>query len=143
MIDVARHSRRGFIAGTLGIAGGLLLSKSIPAAGVTPDEPELFLFDAQRADACRWAAAAECRLGAQPIVGDRVRFARNLLSGGSAPDVFAALSGYADFILLSGCAAEAGYRVLVERVHPAAADETAHGALVYWVAGRRRVSTFG
>ncbi len=140
---IARHSRRGFIAGTLGIAGGLLLSEKIAAAGVAADEPQLLLFDPQRTDACRWAATAECRWTTQPIVGDRVRFARNLLSGASAPDVFAGLSGYADFILLSGCAAEAGYRLLVERLHSAAADEAEHGALVYWIAGRRRVSTYG
>jgi hypothetical protein len=144
MIDVMRHSRRGFIVGTLGVAGGLLLSKRLAAAGTIPDEPQLLLFDPQRTDACRWAAAAECRLGTQPIVGDRVRFARNLLSGDSSPDVFACLSGYADFILLSGCAAEARYRLLTERLHHVAAAETAaHGALVYWIAGRRRVSTFG
>jgi hypothetical protein len=71
-----------------------------------------------------------------------VRFARNLLSSASAPDVFAGLSGYADFILLSGCAAEAGYRLLVERTQPAAVDDTAHGALVYWIAARRRVPIF-
>ena len=142
MIDVVRHSRRGFIAGTLGIAGGLLVSKGIAAAAMASDEPQLLLFDPQRADACRWAATAECRLGTQPIVGDRVRFARNLLSGDSVPDVFACLSGYADFILLSGCAAEARYRLLVEHMH-LAAKATAHGALVYWIAGRRRVSTFG
>jgi len=143
MIAIGRHSRRGFIAGALGATGTLLLSDDIFAAETVPTEPQLLVFDPQRADACRWAATAECRWKKHPIVGDRVRFARNLVCSASTPEKFAGLSGYADFILLSGCAAEAGYRLLSERLQPTAADETPQGALVYWIVERRRVPTFG
>jgi hypothetical protein len=119
-------------------------SVDIMAAG----EPRLFLFDPEHADACRdiaingnlasaRAVAGRATSGTQScearaIVGDRVRFALDLFAAANPPAVVVGVSTYADFILLSGTAAEHGYRVL---------EESAQGSLVSWKIARLRRST--
>jgi hypothetical protein len=126
------YSRRGFIAGAVAAGSGLALL-STPVDMTSAGQPQLFLFDAERADACRNVAgnaAHSCE--ARAIVGDRVRFALDLFAAARAPDVVAGVSTYADFILLSGTAAEHGYRVL---------EESAQGPLVSWRIARLRRPT--
>jgi hypothetical protein len=141
------NSRRGFIAGALAMGGGLvLLSNQRTAFGaLSTAEPQLLLFDPQRADACRSVAGGAghgCAI--RPIAGDRVRFAREILASPDCPEIVSGLTNFADFILLSGCAAEHGYRVLSERVQPAPANENAGGVLVSWkIARMRRATSFG
>jgi len=61
-----------------------------------------------------------------PITGDRVRFATELFAP-DAPEVIAGASTYADFIVLTGTAAEHGYRVI---------EESPRGALTVWKIAR-------
>jgi len=134
----AEHSRREFVVGALAAAGGLILfaGQQNAVAALSSTQPELLVFDPEHADACRAvadnAAAQECTTRA--VVGDRVRFAMELLSAPNAPLVVAGLTSYADFILLSGCAAEHGYRVV---------SETARGPLTSWKVVRRRTTYSG
>jgi hypothetical protein len=124
-------SRRGFIAGVAAVGCGLVLlpKQASAAAGM----PQLFLFDPEHADLCRSLAgstAPSCE--ARAIVGDRVRFALDLFASERAPTVVAGVSTYADFILLTGTAAEHGYRVL---------EELPQGSLVSWKIARLRRPT--
>lgn len=97
-------TRREFMAGTVAAGSALLLQKPLSAA-MAATEPQLFI-------------------GA--ITGDRVRFARDVF-GPSAPEIVGGLTTYADFLVLTGCAAEAGYRVISER---------AEGTLIRWQVAR-------
>jgi len=138
-------SRRGFIAVAAAAGGALALvakqvgtiAKAAPveeaAASVdttSVGEPQLFLFDGDNSATCR---AVSCATLA--ITGDRVRFARGLFPAGGAPEIIGGVSTYADFILLTGCAEEHGYRVIETR---------ATGTLVEWKIVRpRRATSFG
>ena len=141
MSDSTEHSRREFIVGAIAVSGGLLLlgGQQDAAAVMRSAESQLLLFDPERADACRSAeGAVGYGCAVRPIEGDRVRFASELFARGAAPEIVSGLTHYADFILLSGCAEESGYRVLSERVLPAVAESGAHGALIAWKIGRVR-----
>jgi hypothetical protein len=112
-------TRREFMVGTAVAAGALLVDQPVNAARMASTEPRLLLLDLELADAHRVAAEAEavgCR--ALAITGDRVRFGREVFASG-APEIIGGLTTYADYIMLSGCAAEAGYRVLSERAQDA------------------------
>jgi hypothetical protein len=129
-------SRRRFIAGAVAAGGGLaLVAKQGSAFASTPAVEtapvgKFFLFDPEHADACRnIAGSAALSCANRAIAGDRVRFAADLFASESAPQVIAGASTYADFILLSGSAAEQGYRVL---------DESPRGALISWKLARLR-----
>jgi hypothetical protein len=113
------HTRREFIAGTVAVGGFVLLTKYQNAAASV--EPQLVLYDPEAAGARPHACAT------LPVVGDRVRFARDVFGAPAAPAMVAGVTTYADYILLSGCAAEHGYRVLSEPL-PAAGER----ALVEW-----------
>jgi hypothetical protein len=155
MSDSTEHTRRDFIAGAIALSGGLLLSgKGQNALATTPlceeqraaveamllSEPQLVLFDAERSDACRNVSAAATATAAgqgcavRAIEGDRVRFAREVLGAADAPPIVLGHTTYADFILITGSAAEHGYRVLSEQC----ASAGAQGALVTWKIGRLR-----
>lgn len=96
-------------------------------------EPQLFLFDLDHAVAClNVAASANFTCPTRAITGDSVRLAHEVFASGNAPEVVAGASSYADFILLSGTAAEHGYRVL---------EESAQGPLVSWKLARWRRPT--
>jgi hypothetical protein len=144
MSDDTLHSRRDFIAGTLAVGGALLLSKyesatAMSPAGPEPAQPRLVLFDPESTSACRVASdGASHGCATLPVVGDRVRFARDVFGASAAPAVVAGVTTYADYILLSGCAAEHGYRVLSERL-PAAGERF----LVEWKVGVRRSTYSG
>ena len=143
MSDDSEFSRRRFVAGSLIVGGGLVfLAKQSNARGaLAPHESgtsaaapsagtQLLLFNADHADACRAAAEHETRgCIARPVVGDSVRFAREVFAAREAPEIVSGLTHYADFIMLSGCAAEHGYRVI---------SEQAHGSLIAWKVGRGR-----
>jgi hypothetical protein len=136
-------SRRKFVGVALGLSGGFLLPWRQVSAAMLSEAPTLLWFDPTRSDACVVAGAAARRgTATQAITGDRVRFANSQLNG--APQTFAGVSGYADFILLSGCAAEAGYRLVNELSYPVAGAPIARsatgGALVYWSVTQRRIS---
>ena len=141
MNDQHDLSRRGFMSLVLGLSGGALLPWQSVSAAPLSDVPPLLLFDSTRSDACVLASAAARRgTVTQAIVGDRVRFANAQLIG--APRTFSGVTGYADFILLSGCAAEAGYRLVKEIRHSitsvSVADSTTCGTLVFWMMVQRR-----
>jgi hypothetical protein len=126
-------TRREFIVGSSALAGALCLGSSpvtaVPRAGNA--QPEIVLFDPGHAEACRkiGEGVGGCRTLA--ISGDRVRFARQFFSGAAVPSHIAGLTSYSDYVLLSGCAAEHGYRVVAE---------TARGPLVEWKVERRATS---
>jgi hypothetical protein len=120
-------TRREFVAGTVAAGSALLLEKPLSGAAMTATVPQLFVVDYEIADARRVAEAAAskgCRT--VPISGDRVRFAREVFTAGAA-EIVGGITTYADFLVLTGCAAEAGYRVLSER---------AAGALIRWKVAR-------
>ncbi|HEU4625049.1 MAG TPA: hypothetical protein VFS52_09820 [Steroidobacteraceae bacterium] len=117
-------TRREFMIGTVAAGGAIALAPAALAA----TEP-LFLADDELAHASRLAADAASRgWRIVRITGDRVRFAREVFGPG-APDVVAGATRYADFIVLAGCASEAGYRLTGSR---------AEGGLVRWKVVRLR-----
>ena len=144
MSSDARYSRRHFVAGALGVAGAVMcLESHAGASRRLHEEPAVLLFDPARSDARDRAAGMGAGWVARPIVGDRVRFAREMLGNdGAATAKLAGLTSYGDFILLSGCAAEAGYRLTSESLYRAPGG-LEHGALVHWVVERARRPTRG
>jgi hypothetical protein len=121
-------TRREFMVGTVVASSALVLNASAIAAS-----EQVLLVDYDLAHAHRLAADAAnhgCRTLA--ITGDRVRFAREVFGPG-APEVVAGVTTYADFIVLTGCAAEAGYRIINDR---------AEGALVRWKVARLHRSIY-
>jgi hypothetical protein len=145
MNDQHELSRRDFMSLALGLGGGVLLPWRSISAAMSSDVPPLLLFDPTRSDACVLASAAARRgTVTQAITGDRVRFANVRLRG--APSTFAGVTGYADFILLSGCAAEAGYRLVKEIRYPitgaSVADSATCGALVFWMVMQRHLTPY-
>lgn len=141
MSKLQRFSRRAFMAVTLGASSVHLLRRPSAAAVMQGDTP-LIWFDPSRADARDLARAiAQRGTATQAITGDCIRFAREQLT--SAPPVLAGITGHADFILLSGCAAEVGYRLAKEYRYPAASGRGAPGALVFWMVTQRRPSANG
>ena len=134
-----RISRRNFVGVTLGISSAFLLPRWSVAAEMQGPAPMLMFFDPSRADACGLAdAAAQRGTVTRAISGDRIRFAREQIN--SAPSTLAGVTGHADFILLSGCAAEVGYRLVQEYRYPLTRAPDAHGALVFWSVAQRRLS---
>jgi hypothetical protein len=109
MSDETTQTRREFVAGAIAVGGGLVsLSMQRSALGA--------------------ADISEPRLVLREVVGDPVRFAERIFASPETPDMVAGYTSYADFIVLSGCAAEHGYRVTRE--------ETSH-SLVAWTVARR------
>ena len=102
-------TRREFMAGTVAAGSALLLETPLNGAAMVTTEPQLFI---------------------SAITGDPVRFARDVF-GPSAPEIVGGLTTYADYLVLTGCAAEAGYRLISER---------GEGALVRWKVARLRCS---
>ena len=145
MTTSLQHSRRHFIASLFGGAAGLLLCGSDRAVQALSGGVSLFFYDPLRSEARRCAASATahgCVTAA--IVGDRIRLARQWLKpGAAAPEVIMGLSDYADFILLSGSAAEVGYRVENERPIPSSASGGRRSVLMYWSAAQRRPIVIG
>lgn len=123
-------TRRSFAAGAI-VAAGYVVLVSNQAFGVRlPAGESWIVFDPSRADACNFAG--ECnRTGSRttPITGDAFRFARGWIQRAGAPQSFCGVTNYADFVVLSGTAAEAGYRVV---------SEQRLGTLAIWVMARRR-----
>jgi hypothetical protein len=126
-------TRREFVVGASAVGAVLCVGSSavmaMPVAGET--EPEILLFDPEHAEACRKVGEGISGCRTLAVVGDRVRFARQFFSGAAVPSRVAGLTSYSDYILLSGCAAEHGYRVVAE---------TARSALVQWKVERRATS---
>ncbi|HVY79561.1 MAG TPA: hypothetical protein VG994_01155 [Steroidobacteraceae bacterium] len=117
-------TRREFMIGTVAVGGTIALA---PAALAATDS--LFVADDELFYASQLAAEAASRgWRILPVTGDRVRFAREVFGPG-APDVIAGATRYADFIVLTGCASEAGYRLTGSR---------ADGDLVRWKVVRLR-----
>jgi len=114
-------TRREFMVGTAAAAGALLVETPVNAAQMASTEPQLLIVDPAVATE---AVAVGCRTIA--ITGDPVRFGREVFAS-AAPEIIGGLTTYADYIVLSGCAAEAGYRVISER---------AQDALVRWKVAR-------
>jgi hypothetical protein len=116
------------MAGTVAAGSALLLEKRLNAATVAASGPRLLVVDYDLAGAhelAREAASNGCRTLA--LTGDRVRLARDVFAA-DAPDVIGGITTYADFIVLTGCAAEAGYRVLSEQhTSTAASGEAVNG----------------
>ena len=98
-------TRREFMASTVAAGSALLLEKPLNAAAMVSTEPQRFV---------------------TAITGDPVRFARDVF-GPSAPEIVGGLTAYADFLVLTGCAAEAGYRLISER---------SEGPLIRWKVAR-------
>lgn len=126
-------TRREFVAGASAL-GGVLCLMSSPAMAVPFAEradAEVLLFDPDHPDACRKVAEQAGSCTTLAVTGDRVRFASEFFSGAAAPSRVAGLTSYSDYVLLSGCAAERGYRVVAEE---------ARGPLVQWKVERRATS---
>jgi hypothetical protein len=100
----------------LGLAGAL----SVPArAGVVASRRRVALFDPASEAASAFAGAAR-GLGAdvREIKGDRVRLARTLLAGAEEGiEAIAGLGRYADFLLITGCGEDAGWRIAAYGTH--------------------------
>jgi hypothetical protein len=135
-------SRREFVVG-VSAAGGVLAVLSSPAGMALPvakpaelpvaepAESQVLLYDPDHPGACRKVTEAAEGCAKLPIVGDRVRFSREFFAAADAPSRVEGLTSYSDYILLSGCAAEHGYRVVAE---------TARGPLTQWEVERRAIS---
>jgi hypothetical protein len=123
-------TRREFVVGASALGGMLCLGSSAGVA-MPLTEPEILLFDPENTEACRRVSEGVSGCTTLAVVGDRVRFAKQFFSGSAAPSRVAGLTSYSDYILLGGCAAEHGYRVVAE---------TAQGALVQWKVERRATS---
>jgi hypothetical protein len=143
MSDETRQTRREFVAGAIAMGSLVSLNVPSPASGATErpnigdlsemsapaTNAQLLLYDPEHAEACR--RVAEDAAGAcptYPVIGDRVRLANEIFASANAPDIVAGVTSYADFIVLSGCAADHGYRVIRE--------ETSH-TLAAWTVARR------
>ena len=134
-----RISRRDFVGVALGISSAVLLPRWSVAAEMQSAAPMLMFYDPSRTDARGLAdAAAQRGTVTRAITGDRIRFAREQIK--RAPSALAGITGHADFILLSGCAAEVGYRLVQEYRYPLTRAQDAQGALVFWVVAQRRLS---
>jgi len=105
---VSGVGRRGFI----GLAAGAPLAMgALPAWGQRADAGALLiLFDPTMAASARLADQVR-KHGAAVLAlsGDRIRFMRDVVA--SRPRVIAGMTSYADFLLLSGTAAESGFRL--------------------------------
>jgi hypothetical protein len=132
--------RREFVVGASAVGGALAVLSApglaTPSArsampSAKPAESQVLLFDPEHAGACRKVAEAAEGCAKLPIVGDRVRFSREFFAAADAPSCVEGLTSYSDYILLSGCAAEHGYRVVAE---------TARGPLTQWRVERRATS---
>jgi hypothetical protein len=147
----SEFTRRVFVMGAIStaavatVAASALLTPAQRASGeIAPARPaanesasaataRLLVFDPEHADACqRVAGGAGKGCTTLPVTGDRVRFGRELFGSKNAPAVVAGLTHYADYILLSGCAAEHGYRVQSAQVQP---------RLVEWTVAQTRRAT--
>jgi len=125
-------NRREFVEGLVAVSGAFVLTaKGQSAFGAAASRPpQLLLFDSASAQVCRYVESeAQYSCVTQPVTGDRVRFANELFASGQAPDVVAGVTHYADYILLTGCAAEQGYRVR---------DLKVEGSLATWKIERAR-----
>jgi hypothetical protein len=123
-------TRRAFTAGAVAATGYALLAPKEVFSVPLPAGASWILFDPSRVDACNFAG--ECsRAGSRtmPVTGDVFRFAREWIHRAGAPQSFGGVTNYADFVVMSGTAAEAGYRVVSER---------RIGTLTAWVMARRR-----
>lgn len=104
-------SRRAFIALPLGLLAPMLCD-----AFATSKSTTLLLYDASNVAARRHARACEQRgLIVRPIEGDRIRFGRTTFAHHTCESLVIA-SRYADFLLLSDVAGEAGYRRIGTRI---------------------------
>jgi hypothetical protein len=139
-------TRREFVVGVSAVGGAVALctapgaeafnrraaesrtAVSFAAAG--PSEVTVLLFDPEHAGACRKSAEAAEGCAKVALAGDRVRFAAQFFGRADAPARVDGLTSYADYIVLSGCAAEHGYRVIAE---------VARGDLTEWAVGRRAI----
>ena len=115
-------TRRDFVTATLATGTALLLETPLNAAAMSATEPQLMVVDLNIADACHFVAG--CRTLA--LTGDSVRFAREVFAP-SATEIIGGITTYADFVVLTGCAAEAGYRLISER---------AEGTFMRWKVAR-------
>ena len=107
----SEFTRREFVVGAISALAVVAMGPAL--AAIAPEAAGLMVFDPEHADACRRVEGAAAAQGCAtlPVVGDRVRFGRDLFASGKAPAIVAGLTHYADYILLSGCAAEHGYRL--------------------------------
>jgi hypothetical protein len=100
--------RRTFLVGSAVAAGAASPALARSAGGLAA--PALALFDPGQPVACAFAQGQAARgLLAVPLEGDRIRLARQLFLE-LTPRSAAAMTGYADFLLLSDAAREYGYR---------------------------------
>lgn len=136
MNDQHGFSRRSFMGMTLTMGSGLLLPWRSDATMLN-ESVSLLWFDPARSDARGLATTFIHRgMTTLAITGDRIRFARQHMH--DTPVAFAGVTDYADFILLSGCAMEVGYRLVKEYRYPATNTLDAQGALVFWTMAQRR-----
>jgi len=122
-------SRRGVLATLAASAGG-----GAALAGGRSDHagPQtLVLFDPTLATARRLARTVGANAKVRPIQGDRIRLMQALLSGPGRPAAIVGAGRYADYLLLTDCAAEAGYR-LVPTASPAPGGRLG-SAVVSWI----------
>lgn len=121
--------RRSFLGLALGASGSMFAGA--PAMASLARERPMLVYDTNFPAAKRYAIASRSEFAAVHAVGgDRVRFARALVA--KRPEALSGLTRYPDFLLLTGEAAEAGYRLVAQSQH---AEKG--GALIAWTMRRR------
>lgn len=120
--------RRSFLGLALGVSGGLLAG-SAPAMAALDGERGVLVYDARAGERIMRVVRGNYA-SVHALDGDRVRFARALTA--KRPASISGLTRYADFVLLSGTATEAGYRLITESKHAAKG-----GALIAWTMRHR------
>jgi len=117
-------TRRSLLAGAAAIPAVVGMDR---LAAATPGEGGVFLYDGSLPHARQRAVAASgWGEGLREITGDRIRFAREVLS--HRPARVSGISRQADALLMEEVAAEAGYRR--ERLE-------VDGAAIHWSLVRR------
>ena len=121
--------RRHFLATLLATAGSVAV---VPAHAASLTKRRIWVYDpALPAIMPLVEAARATGDDVRAVEGDRIRFARDMVGGGTAS--VAGVTRYADFLMLSGVAAEAGYRVVSQALWPGSS-----GAAISWTLQRRR-----
>ena len=121
--------RRHFLATLLATAGSVAV---VPAHAASLTKRRIWVYDpALPAIMPLVEAARATGDDVRAIGGDCIRFARDMVGDGTAS--LAGVTRYADFLMLSGVAAEAGYRVVSQAMLPGS-----RGAAIAWALRRKR-----
>jgi hypothetical protein len=127
-------SRRRFVLGT--IASLSYVEFGAPVSGAPSKQlPPIVMYDATLDASNDFALAASSRgTDCHAIADDRFRFARAVLTSASQTQRIAAISTYADFLILTGTLEEARYRLVGHHFVSAASQHCTFGQFAGWTA---------